>query len=137
MVNIVESTIRANIYETLYDSLTASLSAGTVTAAFIDDNPTFPQVVINPARLSITKLTLNRGTKEYMAEVEIEVYAKKNKEIDQISDEIHADLSTNEATLKGFGLYLNDLEDSSEDTFFWNDQKIHSKLIFATFQVNI
>jgi hypothetical protein len=137
MVNIVETTIRANIFETLYDSLTASLSAGTVTAAFIDDNPTFPQVVINPTKLLIKKLTLNRGTKEYTCEVEIEIYAKKNKDIDEIADEIHADLSTNEATIKAFGLYINDIEDSNSDTFFWNDQKIHTKTLLLTAQVNI
>lgn len=137
MVNIVESTARANVYETLYDSLTASLSQGTVTAAFIDDQPTFPQVVINPARVSIRKLSLDRSSKEYVGETTIEIFAQKNKEIDEISDEIHADLATNESTLKGYGLYINDLEDSNEATVFWNDQKIHTKSILVTFQLNL
>ena len=137
MVTITTATARATIFETLYDSLTASLSAGTVTAAFIDDNPTFPQVVINPANLAVKKLSLNRDAKRYDVEIEIDIFTKKNKEIDQIADEIHDDLNTNESTLKGFGLFINDIEDSTSDTFFWNDQKIHTKTIVITGQVNI
>jgi len=137
MVTITASTIRATIFETLYDSLTASLSAGTVTASYIDDNPTFPQVVINPAIVKVTKQTLNRGQVEYTAEVEVDVFTKKNKEIDQISDEIHTDLATNESTLAGFGLYLNDIEDSNSSTTFWNNQKVHIKTILMTFQVKV
>jgi hypothetical protein len=137
MVTITASTVRATIFETLYDSLTASLSAGTVTAAFIDDNPTFPQVVINPAKVTEKKLSFNRAAKEYTFEVEIDLFTKKNKEVDQISDEIQADLNTNESTLNGFGLILNDLEDSTTDTFFWNDQKIHHKAVVLIGQVKI
>lgn len=137
MVTITASATSANIYETLYDSLTASLSQGTVTGAFITDTPTFPQVVINPAKVMAPKLVLNNANKSKMGEVEIEIFAKKNKEIDQLSDEIRADLEANESTLASAGLYLEDIEDSSEDTVFWNDNKIHTKTILVTFKLNI
>ena len=137
MVNIVQSTIRANIFETLYDLLTAQLSAGTVTAAFIDDNPTFPQVVINPASIKIERQTFNVDNRTYEVEVEVELYCKKNKEIDQISDEISNDMYSNETTLKDFGLFLEDISDSNEDTFFWNSQKIHTKALTIEFKANV
>jgi hypothetical protein len=137
MVNIVLANARANVFETLYDSLTSSLSLGTVTAAYIDDTPTFPQVVINPASISIKKLSLDRTSKQYDGEIEISIYAKQNAQIDSISDEIHSDLNTNEATLKGFGLFLGDIEDSNEETVFYNQQKVHTKSIRITFQLNL
>jgi len=137
MVNIAQSTVRANIYETVYDLLTSSLSTGTVTAAFIDDAPTFPQVVINPSSISVTKLTFLKDNRSYEAEVEIDLYVKKNKQIDQISDEITADLYSNESSLTSDGLYLQDIEDSNEDTFFLNEQKIHTKTLNVSFKVNI
>jgi len=137
MVNIVQSTIRANVFETVYDLLTAQLSTGTVTAAFIDDAPTFPQVVINPSSIKIERQTFNVDNRTYEVEVEVELYCKKNKEIDQISDEISNDMYSNETTLKDFGLYLEDMEDSNEDTFFWNDQKIHTKGILVRFKANV
>jgi len=137
MVNIVQSTIRANVFETVYDLLTAQLSEGTVTAAFIDDNPTFPQVVINPSSIKIERNTFTNVNRSYDCEIEIELYCKKNKEIDQISDEISNDMYTNEATLKGYGLFLDDMEDSNESTFLWNDQKIHTKGIKIRFKANV
>ena len=109
----------------------------TVTAAFIDDEPTYPQVVVTPASVSLEKLSLNRATKEYTCQVIIEIYTKKNKQIDQITDEICADLNTNEATLAAFGLYIGNIEDSNEDTVFWNDDKIHTKMIVIDCKVNV
>lgn len=137
MVNIVVSTARANVFETFYDLLTSSLSLGTVTAAFIDDTPTFPQVVINPASITIRKLSIDRTAKQYDGTVEISIFAKQNAQIDSISDEIHDDLNTNESTLKGYGLFLGDIEDSNEDTVFYNSQKIHTKSIRISFQLNL
>jgi hypothetical protein len=137
MVNIIQATARANIFETVYDLLTAQLSTGTVTAAFIDDAPTFPQVVINPASIKIEKQTLRVDNRTYEAEVEVELFCKKNKEIDQISDEISNDMYANESTLQGYGLYLEDISDSNEDTFFWNDQKIHTKSLTMEFKLNL
>jgi len=137
MVSVTKATIRANIFEVLYDLLVAQLSAGTVTAAFIDTSPTFPQVVINPAAMKIEKLTFRKDNKEYLAEIEIEIYTKKNKEIDTISDEITSDLETYESTLASANLYLEDIDDSNEDTFYLNDQKIHIKTMLITFKANV
>lgn len=137
MVTVAESTVRANIYSNLYTSLSSSLSIGTVTAAFIDDQPTFPQVVINPSTISIQKLTLNRGVKQYLCRVDITIYTKKNAQLDSIADEICADLNSNESTFKGYGMYLNDIEDGDAETLFWNNNKIHAKTLGINFQLNL
>jgi len=137
MVSIVQSTIRANVFETVYDLLTAQLSAGTVTAAFIDDSPTFPQVVINPSSIKILKNTFNNTNRSYNGELEIELFCKKNKQIDQIADEISTDIFSNESSLASDGIFIDDVSDSDEDTFFWNDQKIHTKSITIEFKANV
>ena len=94
-------------------------------------------MVINPSSIKIERNTFTNVNRSYDCEIEIELYCKKNKEIDQISDEISNDMYTNESTLKDFGLYLEDIEDSNEDTFFWNDQKIHTKGILIRFNANV
>jgi len=138
MVAISESTIRADVWENIYDELTADLSTGTVTASYIDDNPTFPQVVVKPISKLVKHLTIDATSKEYTGEIEIEIYAKKNEQIDSISDEVDYDLLvTNKATFEALGLYLGDLEDSNESTVFWNEQKIHIKAIIIQFKVKL
>ena len=137
MVTITRAAARAKVFETLYDSLKASLSAGTVTAAFIDDQPTYPQVVISPAKLLDKRISINRGTARIEGATEINVYAKKNKEIDQITDEIYADLEASEPTLKSAGIFIGDIEDTGDNTFFYNDQKIHNKTIIVFYVLNV
>jgi len=136
MVTITESTIRANVFEIVYDLLTASLSSGTVTAAFIDDTPTYPQVVINPASVKLIKNTFNMSNRTRPIEMEIELYTTQNKEVDQISDEIDADLITNESNLASSGLVFDELEDSREDTIILNGKKLHTKGILLKFRYN-
>lgn len=137
MVSVLRATARTNVFELIYDTLTASLSKGTVTAAFINDQPTYPQVVINPARISQDNLSLDRGTSGYNGEVEIEIYAIKAKDIDELSDEICDDLLSSEATFATGNLYLEDLKDGTTDTVFWNKQKIHIKSLSIKYNLNI
>jgi hypothetical protein len=134
---VTVSRIRELVFENVYDKLTASLSAGTVTAAFIDDIQTFPQVVINPATISVDNLVLNRGTKMYNAEVEIEIFSKKNKQIDTITDEIITDFTASESSYRTANMYLQDIEDTTEETVIWNNTKVHMKSILVNFQLNL
>jgi len=141
MVNLATSTIRANIFESIYDVLTAaylSSSLATVTAAYIDDDHSFPQVVVNPAFVPIQKMTFNRTNRMYSADVEIDIFAIKNKQIDQISDEINKNLETSESALASSGLYLMDSEDIGGVTFPLNEStKVHQKTMLITFGVNL
>lgn len=137
MATVSKATMRDNIYEVLYDLFTVQLSVGTVDRAFHDDAPTFPQVVINPSNIKIEKLTFRKDNKEYIAKVEVELYTKKNREIDQIADEITKDLDDYESTLITANLYLEDIDDSNSDTFLINDEKVHTKGIMLTFKINV
>jgi len=134
---VTTARIRELVFENIYDKLTVSMSSGTVTAAFIDDVQGFPQVVINPATVSINNLVLNRGTRQYDVEVEIEIFAKKNKEIDTITDEIHTDFTADEANYQTANMYLQNIEDTTEETVIWNNTKVHTKSILVNFQLNL
>ena len=127
MVTISNSTVRANIYETLYDTLNSAnllSSTVTVTAAYIDSDSSFPQVVIHPVDVSHDMFGMDRVNSRKTANVMIDVYTKKAKEIDQITDEIDALVRP----LKLPGITLVDWsEDRALSTD--NDNKIHLKTI--------
>lgn len=91
MVEITSSSLRANVYETVYDTLNSAnllSSTATVTAAYIDNDSAFPQVVIYPITVSKEGFTYDRGFGRESINVIIEVYTKKAKDLDQLSDEI-------------------------------------------------
>lgn len=94
MVTISSSTLRQNLFETLYDSLTAAnllSSTATVTAAFHDDEEDFPQVVIHPVNVSTGQFGFGRGISMKDISVLIDIWttgSHKNKQKDQLADEI-------------------------------------------------
>lgn len=134
MVTISNSTLRANVYETVYDLIKAisfSLSSSnsvTVTAAFIDKAEALPQVVISPADIDISNNTFDRSSKMREIRVLVEVFANKKKDIDQMADKIVN-------TIEGASHPGMQLVNTSESNAFINPNqlKIHSKAIAFTF----
>ena len=127
MVTITNSSVRSNIFETVYDVLTnANLLNGdvTVTAAYIDSADAFPQVVIHPVNVSKENWSFDRSGVRNNCEVLIDVWTKKNKNIDLISDEI--DSLTSLKTVQG--LMLVDWDESNAVDPY-NQNKIHLKTI--------
>jgi len=131
MVTISNGSVRANIYETLYDTLNSAnlaSSTATVTAAYIDEDSAFPQVVINPTSISHDSFSMDRTNTRKTISVVIDIYTKKNKNIDLISDEIDALIRP----LKIAGITLigwdEDIALSTD-----NDNKIHLKTISLTY----
>lgn len=127
MVTIESSTLRQNIYETVYDALTsANLLSGavTVTAAYIDDDAKFPQVIIYPVSVSKDGFTYNRSFGREEVNVSIEIYTKKAKDLDQINDELVPIMQ---------GLKMNSLQltniDEDIGLFTDNNNKIHQKML--------
>ena len=108
MVTIADSTLRANVYEHIYDLLTAAhlaSSTATVTAAFIDDDEAFPQVVLHPIDVEDDEFTFSQSDSRASVQLLIEVFTKKNKQQDQIADAIGALLkSTKVAGLSLVGM---------------------------------
>lgn len=131
MVTISNTSLRANTYETIYDALiSANLLSGavTVTAAYIDKESSFPMVVINPAVVSHDSFGMDRTVSRKTINVVIEIYTKKNKDIDLISDEI-------DATLRPYKVPGITLIDWSEDIALStdSDNKIHLKTITLSY----
>lgn len=93
MVTITGSTLRSNVFEHIYDTLTAAnllSSTVTVTASYIDGNQAFPQVVINPANVDKDEFSFDRSNSTNTINVVLDIFTKKNKDKDLIADEIDA-----------------------------------------------
>jgi len=132
MVDIKTSTLRSNVYETLYDTVTAAnllSSTVTVTAAYIDDNKTFPQVVINPIDMSEDEYTFTRAYGKKTLISVIDIYTKKNKDIDTISDQLYTTIR--DMSAQGIML-VNWNESTALETP--NDNKVHLKSISLEFR---
>jgi len=132
MVTITDNSLRQNIFETLYDTLTAAnllSSTATVTAAFIDSSDApFPQVVIHPVNISKEGFTFDRSVNEKTITILIDIWSRKNKSIDQLSDEIDALIEP----LKMGGVMLNGYSESTAlETP--NDNKLHLKTITLSY----
>lgn len=93
MVTIESSTLRSNVWETVYDELVAAnllSSTVSVKSAYPDSQPSFPLVVVHPTNIEKEDWTFDRSSSRNNIEVLIDVYTKKSKQIDQITDEIDA-----------------------------------------------
>lgn len=131
MVTISNTSLRANIYETLYDSLKAAnllSSTVTVTASYIDSDSSFPQVVVHPVNVSHDSFGMDRTLTKKTINIIIDIYTKKNKDIDLITDEI-------DALLRPLRISGMTLIDWSEDLALAtdNDNKIHLKTIAISY----
>ena len=132
MVTLNTSTLRSNIFETLYDELTAAnllSSTATVTAAYIDSEDSFPQVVINPVDIEKTNFSFDRSNSNKSVTILIDIWTKKNKDKDLLTDEIDTIVSaiswSGSLTLAGWS-ESNALESPSGN-------KVHLKSIALTF----
>ena len=132
MVTITDATLRSNIYETIYDTLTAAnllSSTATVTAAYIDsETAPFPQVVINPVNVEKPSFSFDRTISEKEITVIIDLWTKKNKDKDLLADEIDTIITP----LKMGGVMLNGYSESNAlETP--NENKIHLKTITLSY----
>ncbi|WP_298752995.1 hypothetical protein [uncultured Arcobacter sp.] len=132
MVTINSSTLRANVFETVYDILTAAnllSSTVTVVGGYPDeDTIQYPIVAVERIDVSKDEPTFDRSTMKNEIVVPIDIYAKKNKQIDQITDEIDA-LSS----LKSISGLMMVSWDESVDFSPQNNNKIHWKRINITY----
>lgn len=134
MVTITSSTLRQNVYETIYDILVgANLLSGSVkvTAAYVDEKSAFPQVVIR-SPLADTDKSLSSMDNSYVhrrIDVVLDIWTKKAKELDQISDEIDAlDSLKSISGLQWIGM-AEDFATSPQ-----NNNKLHLKTITLSYK---
>lgn len=137
MVAINNSSLRQNVYETVYDLLKAeqgsygASSSVTVTAAYIDKEEAFPQVIVNPVMVAKSDYTFSRTSDNSLKDITvvIDVYTKKSKDLDIITDYVDNILST--ASINGLMLFDAD-ESMAISTIEGN--KIRSKSLTYTYR---
>ena len=136
MVSISDSTIRNNVYETIYDQLNTDKSTygASSTPALYGGHPdwesaSFPNIILNPIEVDEADYTVDttRSVSNKTVVVIIEVYTTKNKDLDIIADGVSASMKT-----QFTGLFLvNAAEDNG--VVFPNDEKIKMKTMTFTF----
>ncbi|HEY9702084.1 MAG TPA: hypothetical protein V6C58_06545 [Allocoleopsis sp.] len=136
MVTINDSTVRANVFETVYDLINSSLnsisasSTPTLYAGYPDNNNIdFPIIIIKPVDVSKDTYTIDttHTSNNKRISVFIEIYATKNKDLDIIADYI-----TNLLDTPINGIFLSEV---SDDFMFntANNSKVKGKTLTLLF----
>lgn len=138
MVTITDSTLRQNVYETLYDTVTGvtiassllhdSTKSVTYTAAFVESDAKMPQVVLYSP--DVSQGSPSFGTPLFQKDVKflVEVYAKYAKDKDVIMDSIVNTIST--TSWSGFHLIGSDESNALSPV---SNLKVHMKSATFTF----
>ena len=133
MVTINSSTLRSNVYETIYDTLTSAnllSSTATVRAAYPDEkDASFPMVIVNPVDVSKDNPTFDRTYWSNNISVMIDIFTKKNKDKDLIADEI--DYLISRLNIPGISLVGISESNALEPT---GGNKIHLKSVILTYK---
>jgi len=135
-MTISNSSLRQNVFEEIYDLLKAKADAedfGTATqpnvvASYIDDINAFPQVVIGSANVDEDEYTFDRSNSLKNIVIIIDIYTKKNKNRDILSDNVNTFMK--ETKIAGITLF-----NVGEGTAINLDKesKIRNKTITYTF----
>lgn len=140
MVTITDSGLRSTVFETIYDIINTdkSLYASALTPSW---NPTlygglpdldtisFPSIIIMPITVNETEFTIDTSRQSTTKDITVNIllFAKKNKDLDYLSDGI-----TNSLKLVTQGIVLNQITESF-NAIYPNDQKIKSKTLNFSF----
>lgn len=131
MVDIKSSTLRSNVFETIYDALTSAnllSSTATVTAAYVDKPEAFPQVVVNPSFVREDDYTFTRSYSKQRIEVIIDLYTTKAKDLDLLADQVAVAIKEMSAQ----GIMLTRWSEGN-DIELPNNNKLHTKSISMEF----
>ena len=133
MVAISNSTLRQNVYETIYDLLTANIgsynssSQPTVKASYTDDSKNLPEIVVYPVDIDNSSFNFGLGSPDREIRVMIEIYSKKMKDLDILADDIDGVMDD---TIAGVQL-LGKTEQTAFETT--NMNKLHLKTLTFTY----
>jgi len=139
MVTISESTIRQNVFTTLFNLIDGEISGYDVVSAFPEKTPSFPCVVINAASITLDLVTLNSaGANDYSGSIDIEFYdyVKNGKSsVDAAKDALVALFTdtTNDAALKADGFLFNGVSADESDNIVFGGEKFNTGLLTIEF----
>ena len=136
MVTISSSSIRQNVFETIYDLLKAKATSEdygtsvqpTVTASYIDDVHTFPQIVVKEPDVERENYVFDRSSSDKPILLAVEIYCLKTKDRSILADNIDTFMHATKIT----GLMINDYSETN-DVQIDNASKIRSKTISINF----
>ncbi len=111
-----------------YDNTDTAVTGVTITAAYIDDDRTFPQVVINNSNIAKSDFTFDKSALNTI-QIMIDIYTKKAKNLDYITDQI--DNISGLKSIQGMNLIAWDETKAYSPV---NDNKIHLKSITLTYK---
>jgi len=133
---VVGSTIRENVFNTISTLIDNNkLSGWTVLSAFPEQNPVFPCIVVNPAKITQSIMTINKGVTSYRITVDVQLFSAANdgkEKIDQGLDNINNTLFSNASTLKTYNLFLDNsipIEDLGAGNLLFNKNKLNFGIV--------
>lgn len=140
---VAKATIRENIFNTVATLLNNNkLSGWTVLSSFPETNPTFPCLVVNPAKIKLKNLSVLQAKNKYDAEVMVNIYtlSKNGKEqSDEGADNVQNTLVSNASTLRTYNLALKEdsINDDDISGIEFNQEIINMRSISVNFGVRV
>lgn len=137
------ATLGENVFNTIFQLINTNKPSGwTVLSAFPENSPTYPCIVIDPAKAKVTIVGMDKNS--YIVEdvvIEFEFYAKSNQgkeKIEEGKDNIRNTLLTNQSTLETYNILMNEdaFEDSNNDVLIVGEQKLNTAGCLARFSIN-
>jgi hypothetical protein len=148
---VTEASMRQDVFSALNTLLAANkptytdpdgnTQTYTIVAEFQEDNPTFPQIAINKAMVSLTLQNMDGTGRDYGVEVQLDFYTKGKhgkKAIDAGMDSVQNTILDNQSSLRttdGLLLMEEPFDESNNDTFETNNQVINTASLILRFSV--
>lgn len=138
--SVTEANLRQNTFKTLYEFIDDNKSSSFSLFSAFPQTSSFPCIVVNPANISYSRLTMNLSTRKPEISVVIDFYdyAKNGKtSIDSEKDKIAAALhATAGSFMDNRGVIFRYLEDEPSDEFVEGKTKINYGGFRAYFYLN-
>ena len=104
------TTARADIFKEFLSVIKTHLTTSgvKVTNALVKDTSQFPQIVINAPQMPRSRLTFGTTAYDRSGDIEIEVYAKKMKDVVELVDDVENTIFTHLSSLSVQNISLGD-----------------------------
>jgi len=97
----------------------------------------YPLVIVNPVMSpDSSNINIDANLKQMGVDIEIEIFATKLTDLDNIRQQQNKLLLENENYFKSVGLYNLELRDSNPNFFMRSGTRIHQRSFFLSFSIN-
>jgi len=133
MADVTSATIKENTFKNLYTYLNAYKPSGwTVVSSFPEAKPTFPCIVLNPAKVTVSSDAFRLSNRLYEISIELDFYAKasaRKEKIDKAVDVVRELFISGYAVLQGYKLsFITDtpIDETDIATLNIGGNKLHT-----------